>query len=953
MAVQQSKSRAACTAARAGLVLVLGVFLAEPARTEGESAPSWSNGVRTVLSEHCFACHGPDPSARAAGVRLDTAAGLLESDAIDLGSPEDSELLYRVTSEDDFDHMPPPGAGRALRSDEVDLLRQWIEAGAEWEPHWAYAPFEDEPAATEPAPTLDGFVQARLRQQGLDLNPRANPRDLLRRLFLDVVGLPPSAEAIASFEADPSEDAYAAHVDALLSSQEFGEHWARHWLDLARYADSHGYTIDGGRSIWPWRDWVVQAIASDMPFDQFTVEQLAGDLLPNATREQRIATGFHRNTQVNQEGGAKDEENRINAVIDRTNTTGSVWLGSSVGCAQCHTHKFDPITHSEYFGLFAFFNSTLDGGVSQAPTLLVPRNSEEEAQAAKWEQRLVEAKARYLDEWNKASENWTVWQPEWATGSNGPELRPELSGAYRLLGQNPVFSTYVLQGATPGVANVGALRLEVLADGGPGRGGKNFVLQEVRVASRADGEAEWTPHALGAARADFEQDSSAKGGSSYVAASLLDGEGPGWAVQPQFDSPHVLELELSEAFHAEGRELRVELVQEYGSHHTIGAFRMGLAAALPAGDGSGQAGGGLVPKAWLDSWRALSQVRGERPRLPSTLVLEERSAPRTTRRFERGSFLDQREPVSPGVPAAMDHFADPESVMRTRLDLAHWLVNPANALVHRVTVNRFWQQLFGVGIVPSENDFGLRGVRPTHPDLLEWLAQDFVEHGMSRRHTLRTILLSKTYCQSDAQSPEKVKADPEGTLFSRRRPMRLSGEVLRDSMLEASGVLHRKVGGGPVQPPQPEGVFSFTQSRKNWKPSEGDERFRRSLYTRIWRSSPFPFYSTFDAPSPGFSCTRRTVSTSPLQALALANDPLVVEIAQAMGERMIRELPGATLAVRIDAAYRWALGRSATAEEVALLLEHAQAVEQQRGESAACSAIARVVFNLYEFTHRP
>ncbi len=929
---------------------LFGASLLTHAPAQDTSPPSWSRDVRTILSEHCFACHGPDPASREAGVRLDTAAGLADSDSLDLASPEDSELLYRVTSEDDFDHMPPASAGRALRSDEVDVLRRWIESGAGWEPHWAYAPFADESQGTESEPSVDSFIEARLSERGLALNSQARPRDLLRRLYLDVVGLPPSAAVIADFEADPSERAYAAHVDALLSSTEFGEHWARHWLDLARYADSHGYTIDGGRSIWPWRDWVVRAIASDMPFDQFTVEQLAGDLLPNATRDQRIATGFHRNTQVNQEGGAKDEENRINAVIDRTNTTGSVWLGSSVGCAQCHTHKFDPITHSEYFGLFAFFNSSADGGVSQAPTLLVPRNDEEEAQASGWERRVAEAEAQYERAWEADSAGWTVWQPEHATGSNGPELRPELSGAYRLLGQNPVFSTYVLQGVAPGVQRVGVVRLEVLSDGGPGRGGKNFVLQEVRVASRAQGEEGWTTHGLETARADFEQDTTASGGSAYPAASVIGNGGPGWAVKPELDSPHVLELVLSEPIDMAERELRVELVQEFGSHHTIGAFRMGLAASVPSPARPSVA---LVSDMWTEAWRALRKVRGERPRLPSTLVLEERPVPRATRRFERGSFLDQREPVLPGVPAAMNHFGALEAGMASRLDLARWLVDPANALVHRVTVNRFWQQLFGVGIVPSENDFGLRGIRPTHPELLEWLAQDFVEHGMSRRQTLRTILLSKTYRQSSAVTPSKAQLDPSAALLSYRGPQRLSGEVLRDSMLEASGVLHRKVGGGPVQPPQPDGVFSFTQSRKNWTPSDGEDRFRRSLYTRIWRSSPFPFYSTFDAPSPGFSCTRRTVSTGPLQALALANDPLVVEAAQAMGERMLRELPDGTLGQRANAAYRWSLGRDATEDEVALLAEHARTVEEQRGEMAACAAVARVVFNLFEFTHRP
>ncbi|MFT7167671.1 MAG: mono/diheme cytochrome c family protein [Paracoccaceae bacterium] len=914
----------------------------------GDEVPSWAEDVRPILSEHCFACHGPDPATRAGGLRLDTRSGMVDGEAFDLATPEDSELLYRITTDADFDHMPPPEAGRALREDEVDVLRRWIESGAEWEPHWAYAPFSKE---TTEAEIFDGLVESALASVDLQQSPEAAPRDLLRRLFLDVTGLPPSGAELAAFDADPSEAAYAAHVDRLLATTEFGEHWARHWLDLARYADSHGYTIDGGRSIWPWRDWVVAAIAADVPFDEFTILQLAGDLLPDATRDQILATGFHRNTQVNQEGGAKDEENRINAVIDRVATTGSVWLGSSVACAQCHTHKFDPITHTEYYGLFAFFNSTEDGGVSAEPSLLVPKNREEERRAGEWEERLAKAEAAYRSAWDAASSGWTIWQPEWATGSNGPELRPEISGAYRVLGQSPVFSTYVLEGSTPGIDRVQSLRLEVLRDGGLGRYGKNFVLQNVRVSSRGKGEAEWVEHRLASARSDFDQDTTATGGGAYPVASIASGEGPGWAVSPSLNQPHAAEFTLDEAIELDGRELRLELVQEFGAQHTIGAFRLGLAAGA-AGPAASAPDRSIVTKEWVDAWHALKAVRDERPRMPSSLVLRERSEARVTRRFERGSFLDQREPVAPGVPAALNHFGGDEPVS-TRLELARWLVDPENALVHRVTVNRWWQQLFGTGLVPTENDFGLRGAPPSHPELLEWLARDYVEHGMSRRHTLRTMLLSRTYRQSSEPDAERLELDPNGTRLSWHVPRRLSGEVLRDSMLKASGLLDSSVGGAPVQPPQPPGVFAFTQSRKNWKPSEGSGRFRRSLYTRIWRSSPFPFFMTFDAPSPGFTCTRRTTSRNPLQALALANDPLVTEIASGMGDRLLADLPDGTAAQHIDAAYFMALGRAARADEIELLEKHMSLVREKRGDQAACAALARVLFNLYEFTYRP
>ncbi|MEM8712778.1 MAG: PSD1 and planctomycete cytochrome C domain-containing protein, partial [Planctomycetota bacterium] len=782
------------------LLTALGVVLSAIGGGPDE-VPDWADDVRPILSEHCFACHGPDPEDRAAGLRLDTREGMLAAAAIDLSDPSDSELLYRVTTDEGFDRMPPPEAGRALDPDEIEVLRAWVEGGAEWEPHWAYAPFDSSPsddAAARPS-SVDGFIERRLEDAGLDFAAEAEPRVLLRRLFLDVTGMPPSADEIEAFAANPSDEAYATHVDALLRSSAFGEHWARHWLDIARYADSHGYTIDGGRTIWPWRDWVVRAITDDMSFDRFTVEQLAGDLLPGATRDQKIATGFHRNTQVNQEGGAKDEENRINAVIDRVNTTGSVWLGSSVACAQCHTHKFDPITHTEYYGLYAFFNSTADGGVSQEPSLLVPRSEAETEAAAAFESDLAEAESAYANAWETASAGWTVWQPGSATGSNGPELRPEISGAYRVLGQNPVYSTYVLEGEVSGLDSAMRLRIEVLADGGPGRGGKNFVLQEVRVWSRpaGAGESAWTPHVMSGARADFEQDTRPEGGGHYPAASVIPGaDGAGWAIKPRFHVPHVLEVDFAERVDLVGRELRVELVQEFGDRHTIGAFRMGLRADAGFDDPAG-----VELERWAEAWRELARTRSTRPSMPRTLVMEERSAKRTTRRFERGSFLDQREVVEPGVPAAMDRFRTEKEPLSDRLDLARWLTDPDNALVHRVTVNRFWQQLFGVGLVPTENDLGLRGARPSHPKLLEWLARDFVRSGFSRRHTLRTILLSRTYRQAAVRERGPDAGDPYGVLLSFRPVRRLSVEVLRDSMLKVSGLLDASVGGPPVQPP--------------------------------------------------------------------------------------------------------------------------------------------------------
>lgn len=915
--------------------------------------------MRPILAEHCFTCHGPDPATREAKLRLDTREGLTGAGsgpvAVVPGDPEESELLYRVLTDDEFDRMPPPEHGTGLDATEVDVLRRWIEAGASWESHWAYGPLAEVP----PPPVasgrneIDGFVRARLARESLTPAADADPASLIRRVHLDLTGLPPTADELVSFLREPSDAAYAERVDELLSSIAFGEHWARQWLDAARYADSHGFTIDGGRSIWPWRDWVVHAIASDLPFDAFTIEQLAGDLLPDATRAQRIATGFHRNTQINQEGGAKDEENRVNAVIDRVATTGAVWLGSTVGCAQCHTHKFDPVTQTEFYRLYAFFDNTTDAGVSSGPSMLVPRNDDEAAAATEWEAETERLTDAYRSAWDAAAPGWRTWQPGRATGSNGPELRPEENGSYRVVGQNPVYSTYVLEGSSAS-ALVAAVRLEALPEGGPGRSGnKNFVLQEIRLQHRAADSDRWAAVALASARADFEQDTSAEGGSRYaVRGALPSKDGGGWAIKPAFGMPHAAEFVLAEPLTlGAGDELRIELQQEHGANHTLGAFRVLLTDTAPTGDVE------LVPADWTAAWSALHAHRAKRPRLPTTLVMQERERPRVTRLFHRGSFLDPRQMVTPGVPAAFDGFrsagAPLSTPLSTRLDLATWLVDPGNALVQRVTVNRWWQQLFGAGLVATQNDFGLRGAEPSHPALLDWLAGELMRNGFSRRHVLRTIVLSSTYRQSTSGTTAARERDPENVLLARQRRMRLSGEQLRDSMLVVADVLDRSVGGPPVQPPQPEGVYAFTQNRKSWKTSEGGAHLRRALYTRIWRSAPYPFYATFDAPAANITCTHRVPSRTALQALALANDPMVIGLAAAFGERIEREAGELDDMGRVRVAFRWAIGRDASDQEAERLVEHVATVRSLRGESPAWAALGRVLFNLGEFTHRP
>ena len=930
-------------------------------------AVSWSRELRPILAQHCFACHGPDAKRREAELRLDTAAGegsdLSDESIVRAGAPDESELLRRITSADKSERMPPAEHGPALDAAEIELVRRWIEQGARWEAHWSFSPLRSVTPPEVSRPELvrnpiDRFVLAELERRGLQPAPEADARTLLRRVSLDLIGMPPSEAELQDFLNDPRADAYEAVVERLLASPQHAERWARHWLDLARYADSHGYTIDGGRSMWPYRDWVVAAIDADMPFDQFTLEQLAGDLLPAPTNAQLVATGFHRNTQINQEGGAKDEENRIKAVFDRVDTTATVWLGSTLACARCHDHKFDPLSQREYFSLFALFDQSEDGGISSGPKVLLTDERSAPLLAA-FEARRAAARLELERAEAAGRTGWSAWRPARATASNGPELHLEADASIRSIGHNPQTSVYVLEGAAPR-DGLRALRLEALPDAdlsahGPGRSGSgNFVLERVRLYARAAGsEEDFVELAFASATADYSQGFGPEGGNLYpVAGALDDAPRSGWAVSPRVGQPHVAHFALGRALPPGEHELRLELHQNWGSNHVLGRFRVAF----------DQAGARLrepeVGADWLAAWRAEESLAGEQPRLPSSLVMRERALPRETRLMRRGNFQDLGQRVEGGFPAAMNAFA-PEALARDRLDLARWLCDRRNALVQRVTVNRWWQRFFGLGLVETEGDFGLRGALPTHPDLLEWLAAELVRRDYSMKAMQRLIVTSATYRRSSRPSELAREVDPLDRLLSHQTRLRLDAECIRDSALRASGLLDARLGGPPVQPPQPEGVFDFTQSRKSWKADEGGDRYRRSLYTRIWRSSTYPFHVTFDAPVANVSCTRRGRSSTALQALTLANDPMILELATALGRRACAQRAGDE--ARLRHAFELCLARQPRPQELALLQAHldgqrgrlsAQGLAPESLEERAFGAIGRVLFNLDEFITR-
>ncbi len=916
------------------VALLLGIATAQlPARSEAQ-AVDYAREVRPIFAEHCTLCHGPDEANRQAELYLDHPESLL--DVVEPGEPEASMLMLRVGSENRRLRMPPVEHGPALTASQIDTIRRWIEEGARWAPHWAYAPFrqvtvpdleEAQPGASDHA--IDRFVRARLEREGIAPSPPASRRELVRRLSLDLVGMPPTPEEVRDFLADDREDAYERLVDRLVGSPHYAERWARHWLDLARYADSNGYTIDGRRSMWPYRDWVIRAIERDMPFDQFTIEQLAGDLLPDPQNAQLVATGFHRNTQINQEGGAKDEENRINAVIDRVNTTGAVWLGSTLGCAQCHTHKFDPVSHVDYFRMFAFFDQTADGGVSSGPFVEVT-DEESEPRLARFLDQRREFEAELAEAEREAGAGWVTWRPTVLTASEGPELRIAKDGSIRSVAHNPQTSLYDLVGLAP-VAGIRAIRVEALPDlalrsHGPGRAKDgSFVVSKVRFSARPVGTEE-----------SFRE-------------LAFSREQP-WKVLSPDGEPQVAVFPLSGPLSGD-QEIHLEIVQDHGQNHVLGRFRVSFAP----GDDEGAVPPGVVTERWRVAWEALAQHEARRPELPTSLVMQAQVPARTTHLLERGDFQSPGQVVTPGVPPVMNRFltsGEAEVQPTTRLDLARWLVHEDNALVHRVTVNRWWQRFFGLGLVETENDFGIRGATPSHPELLEWIAAQLPARGFSMKEIHRLIVTSQTYRQSSAARPDLRQRDPRNRLLARQSRLRLDAESIRDSALRASGLLTPTVGGPPAQPPQPEGVFSFTQTNKRWVADEGEDRFRRSLYVRLWRSSPYPFLTTFDAPQPTVACTRRIPSSTPLQALTLANDPMILELAEGLGRRVMK-VPG-TDQERLERAFELALARLPREKEAEVMLAYLRREMDRTPDdpNAAWAAVARVLFNTEEFSHR-
>lgn len=1157
------------------------------ALSTGAAEIDYQRDVRPILSGICFKCHGPDQETRKGGLRLDLREEALKAGksgevAILPGDPSRSEVIKRVFTADEDDLMPPPSAKHPLTDKQKDVLRKWVVEGAKYTAHWAFeAPKPIEPPAVKepawPRNGIDHFILARLEKEGLKPSAQADKHALARRVYLDLIGLPPTVEEADAFVNDASPDAFEKLVDHLLASKHYGERWARRWLDLARYADTNGYEKDRPRSIWAYRDWVIDALNRDMPFDQFTIEQIAGDLLPGATPEQKVATGFHRNTMLNEEGGADPLEYRFHAMVDRVHVTATTWLGLTMACAQCHTHKYDPIQHTDYYRFMAFMDNADEPLMDLEKPDIAGQRRQAEAKIAEMEAALLEKfPAPSKIEWRVPAE------AEFASkeGSEGEFLK---DGSFRVTGKSPDKDTYTIQ-FEAGIPKLTHVQVEALPDsavnkGGPGRTDHgNFVLTELEIEAGgkklkfASGETDFSQdgfspegvfdgndqtgwaiagpenlrqhrhaifklaepvelkgavtvrlaqqyggkHTLGRFRVslgsevggesiaekrkenlekkfrqwveseapkavawqrlhpveavgdhptlDIEADDiifasgdftkndtytlkfkNAPAGARAIRIealpdSRLPGNGPGrvfyegasgdffltnmkvtsgdaelkfksssqsfasggstadkvfdadlqsgWSINGGQGKRHAAVFNLAEAF--AGGDLKIEMTMERYYASALGKFRFSVTTAdgamasaldeeayeiLARSKGALNFSGAekeTLLKAYAQAApqlagarKEIEKLRNEMPKFPTTLVMRERGAEhqRKTFRRHRGEFLQPREEVSAGLPAFLP--ALPKGAPANRLGFAKWLVSPENPLTARVMMNRHWEAFFGRGLVRTMEDFGLQGELPTHPELLDWLAAEFMKSGWSQKKMHKLIVMSAAYQQTSRVTPELLQKDPGNLLLSRGPRYRIEAESVRDAALVASGLLSKKMGGPSVFPPQVPGITTEgAYGPLQWTVSEGEDRYRRSLYTFAKRTAPFAMTATFDGPSGEACLARRDRSNTPLQALTLMNDEIFMDAAKTLGKwgaaqpnleaaislmfrRCVTRPPSEMEQVKLKKFFEAQLARFASGE-----LKASEFTGVDKGETlneiAAWTALARALLNLDE-----
>ncbi len=870
--------------------------------------------VRPILNKNCIICHG-GVKRQADFSLLFREDALLPSEsglpAIVPGKPEESELIRRIKHHDPEERMPLEA--EPLSQEEIDILTRWIEEGAEWEDHWAFV----KPQPVEPPQVdsdwiendIDQFVLARLEEEKFQPSPEADKATLLRRVSLDLTGLPPTLEEYEAFILDTTAAAYEKVVNRLLASPHYGERWTSMWLDLARYADSKGYEKDDYRNIWKYRDWVINAFNQDMPYDQFTIEQLAGDLLPNPTEDQLIATAFHRNTMNNDEGGTDNEEYRIAAVIDRVNTTWEVWQATTMSCVQCHSHPYDPIRNEEYYKFMAFLNNTADVDVpSESPTLKIFTEENDHQQL-------------------KNIEKWVVDH----SASNQEQQKQEKVEYYSRLIKitepkiHPENFDLVEKGSLNAGVEIG------VDDGGYARAknihlpGKSALLVKYS-SDHAHGKVEIRADSLKGPLLGTLVTQGKKGKSiASVDFSPVSGNHDLYFV---FKNPGV-----------EGRVCNIEWLLFYDP--------------LP---GKAQPGYTDVQQTFLSLLNTDKTIR------TPILTEKQESNARKTHILDRGNWLVHGQQVAAGVPVSWNDLPEKEGDYN-RLDMARWLVSDDNPLTARVMVNRLWTRLFGTGIVETEEDFGTQGFAPSHPALLDWLALQFSQqYDWSMKKLLKLMVMSATYQQSSKVTPELLEKDPANHLLARGPRVRFTAEQVRDQALAVSGLLSEKMYGPSVMPPQPEGIWQVVYSGKKWETSEGEDQYRRALYTYIRRTSPYPSMLSFDAPSREFCVTRRIRTNTPLQALVTMNDPVYMEAARALANKMIEK--GEDAQSMIQEGYQRALLKEADEETLATLEELYQEsvryyelfpeeISEMAGTEdatlAAMTVVANAIMNLDEF----
>ncbi len=933
------------------------------------SATGWADervqfnrDIQPVLAEHCTLCHGVDAAARKSGLRLDLRDSALKGGesgtvAIVPGHPEQSELIRRITSTDADVVMPPPRHKKALSAKQIDLLTRWIKEGAHYESHWSFiAPLKTKLPEVGAAHPIDAFAVSRLKERSLSLSPAATSAALCRRLYLDLIGLPPAPDELTAFE----QRGFEATVEALLKSERFGEKWARHWLDVARYSDTNGYEKDLPREQWMWRDWVVDALNRDLPYDRFLIEQLAGDLLPGATQQQIIATGFLRNSMINEEGAIVPEQFRMVEMFDRMDCLGKAVLGLTTQCAQCHTHKFDPLTHDEYYGMFAFLNSSYEAQSWVYSPEQQQQIVEIHAKIRDAEQRLRTTRPQWEQEfaaWEQTlSKQQIAWEPLIATelgsisGLNHPTQEVDHSLLMKGHTSNDVFLI-----SAPALNGVTGLRLEALnhrdlPHNGPGRSRLGtWAINEVEAFVKKPGSKDWEKVKLVNATADFsqpEQKSADGKKSSGPVAHLIDGtdettwtadRGIGRRNQPsvavlQFekplDVPEGTELKLAWRMTDMLGCCRFSITRQPAPAAPPVSHAAMLALQTPAAARTSEQNAVLFA-VWRTSIAEAKPINDEIDALwnsfpqAATSILhmaeQEPTRRRNTQVLDRGNWDQPLRIVKPHTPAAFHPF--PDDAPRDRLGFARWLTDRRSPLTARVAVNRVWQTLFGAGLVETPEDFGTRAPVPQYRELLDWLAVDFMEHGWSQKHLIRTIVTSATYRQSSEASAALRERDPRNAWLARGPCFRADAEIVRDIALSVSGLITHKLGGPSIIPPVPQNVLDYNYTYPGyWKPAEGPERYRRTLYGFRKRSMPDPVMSNFDAPNGDLACARRVLSNTPLAALTSLNEPIFVEAARAFALRVLRE-GGKDDARRADYAFLLCTSRQPTAKERGSILE--------------------------------